>query len=264
MNLELNMSDKQLVARAPSVGQTQPHRTCSDKYSFISTLDIVDGMRADGWRAIDARQNRVYYSDKGGFQKHLVEMIHPDHMYKDLAIRACIVNAHDRTTRYSLFLGAITFVCTNGLISGEILEGLTLRHINQSSEGVVQASQELSRKIEILTEAIKRFKKVTLSELEQAAFAEAVLGFLYKQRDGKVLAPITSDQLLSARHEEQKVPTLWNILNRVQENIIQGGLSGRSVRSGHRMTTKGISAISSDVAINRKLWELSETMSLKA
>lgn len=57
---------------------------------------------------------------------------------------------------------------------------------------------------------------------------------------------------------------LWHTLNRVQENVIAGGLhaiqrdsEGRRV---HRVSTRRINGIDQDVRLNRALWALAEKM----
>ena len=48
-------------------------------------------------------------------------------------------------------------------------------------------------------------------------------------------------------------------MNRVQENMIKGGLSGKS-KSGKRTRTRAVNGIDGDVKLNRALWSLSEEM----
>ncbi|EKI2785034.1 TPA: DUF945 domain-containing protein, partial [Escherichia coli] len=44
---------------------------------------------------------------------------------------------------------------------------------------------------------------------------------------------------------------------RVQENMIKGGLSGRSA-SGKNTRTRGITGIDGDIRINKALWMIAE------
>lgn len=46
---------------------------------------------------------------------------------------------------------------------------------------------------------------------------------------------------------------------RVQENIVRGGLPGRTVQ-GHRMRTREVASIDRGVSLNRALWVLAEEM----
>lgn len=81
--------------------------------------------------------------------------------------------------------------------------------------------------------------------------------------------PITPDQLLAPRRWEDAGNDLWKVFNRVQENVIAGGLSaikrdenGRRVR---RVSTRQVKGIDADVKLNRALWTLGGKMAeLKA
>jgi hypothetical protein len=51
---------------------------------------------------------------------------------------------------------------------------------------------------------------------------------------------------------------LWTVFNRVQENMMRGGLEGLSA-NGRRIRTGGIRAMGSTVKVNTSLWELAES-----
>jgi len=72
-------------------------------------------------------------------------------------------------------------------------------------------------------------------------------------------APITADQLIEARRREDAGNSLWDLLQRVQENVMKGGLRGRTAQ-GRRMRTREIASIDRGVALNRALWVLAEEM----
>jgi len=61
---------------------------------------------------------------------------------------------------------------------------------------------------------------------------------------------------------------LWRVSNRIQENVIRGGLTamGRDAEGRpRRTTTREVKNIDADVKINRALWLLTERMAeLKA
>ena len=52
---------------------------------------------------------------------------------------------------------------------------------------------------------------------------------------------------------------LYSTLNRVQENLLRGGLSRRS-SSGRLVRTRRITSIKQDVRINSSLWDVAEEM----
>ncbi|EJO4325342.1 DUF945 domain-containing protein, partial [Escherichia coli] len=56
------------------------------------------------------------------------------------------------------------------------------------------------------------------------------------------------------REDKQNDRTTWQ---RVQENMIKGGLSGRSA-SGKNTRTRAITGIDGDIRINKALWMIAE------
>lgn len=52
---------------------------------------------------------------------------------------------------------------------------------------------------------------------------------------------------------------LWRVFNVVQENVMRGGITGRSAK-GRASRSRAIRAIREDVRINNDLWQLAVTM----
>ena len=87
-------------------------------------------------------------------------------------------------------------------------------------------------------------------------FARAALALKY---DEATPAPITESQVLMPRRHDDSRRDLWSVFNRTQENLIKGGLSGRSA-NGRRQHTRPVQGIDSDVRLNRALWLLADGM----
>jgi hypothetical protein len=64
-------------------------------------------------------------------------------------------------------------------------------------------------------------------------------------------------QLLICCRADDLGNDLWSVLNKVQENLLQGGLR-RIATSGRRTRTRRITSIREDVRINSRLWDLAE------
>ncbi|MNY58986.1 hypothetical protein D3C86_1953870 [compost metagenome] len=86
-------------------------------------------------------------------------------------------------------------------------------------------------------------------------FAQAALSLKYESLATPV--PITPAQLLVPRRLEDDSPDLWSAYNRVQENLTQGGLHGRTA-TGRRHSTRPIQGIDQNLKINRALWILAK------
>ena len=70
---------------------------------------------------------------------------------------------------------------------------------------------------------------------------------------------VPAHQLLEARRPEDQGDDLWRVFNRVQENMIKGGVVGRSP-TGRNTRTHGIRAMDNTVRVNQKLWEIAEEL----
>ena len=72
-------------------------------------------------------------------------------------------------------------------------------------------------------------------------------------------APVAADAPLTRQRLEDLGSDLWTTFNVLQENLVRGGLAGRS-SNNRRVTTRPIVGIDSNLALNRGLWELAEAM----
>lgn len=66
-------------------------------------------------------------------------------------------------------------------------------------------------------------------------------------------------QILSPRHWKDESNDLWTTYQRIQENLIKGGLPGRTNKGG-RTHTRAVKGIDGDVKLNRALWVMAENM----
>lgn len=77
-------------------------------------------------------------------------------------------------------------------------------------------------------------------------------------------APVKAGQVLAARRVDDNGPDLWRTFNRIQENLIKGGLTGRSVNQEtgrvRRAATREVAGIDSNTKLNQALWTLTEKM----
>lgn len=90
-----------------------------------------------------------------------------------------------------------------------------------------------------------------LEPAEQVRFAERALVLRYPD---DVLGGMQPSQLLHCRREQDAGADLWRVYNRVQENLLRGGLSRRSA-TGRLTRTRRITSIREDVRINGALWD---------
>ena len=95
-----------------------------------------------------------------------------------------------------------------------------------------------------------------LAKDEQLRLAEQALALRYAD---PLQAGMTPAQLLCCRRVGDARDDLWTIFNRVQENVLQGGLIRRSP-TGRLVRSRRITSIREDVRLNGALWDLAEGM----
>ncbi len=78
-------------------------------------------------------------------------------------------------------------------------------------------------------------------------------------RYGEEHQPITEKQVLQPRRWEDKKDDLWTVYQRLQENLIKGGLSGWNAK-GKRSRTRLVNGIDGDIKLNKALWVMTEKM----
>ncbi|NUW98090.1 DUF945 domain-containing protein, partial [Escherichia coli] len=87
------------------------------------------------------------------------------------------------------------------------------------------------------------------------ALAQAALIYRY----GDEHQPVTTTDILTPRRREDYGKDLWSAYQTIQENMLKGGISGRSAR-GKRIHTRAIHSIDTDIKLNRALWVMAETL----
>ena len=249
------LSDAQIADLAPSVYATARHPAMSGRYAFISTAQVLDALRAEGFMPVSAKQAGARESARAGYARHILTFRLADSPLiagEDIP-EIVLMNAHDGSTAYKLMVGVFRVICSNGLIVADrTLAAMRVAHVGtRTIAEVVTATHKLVAELPVVLGQVETWRSTMLNEPEQLGYARAALTLRYPGRT----APITAQQLLAARRPEDRSDDLWTVFNRVQEHLITGGLSGQLV-TGRRTTTRPIAAVSTSVALNRALWTL--------
>ena len=69
--------------------------------------------------------------------------------------------------------------------------------------------------------------------------------------------PFDAKMLLDSRRPEDAGADLWHTYQRVQENVMRGGIQGRSA-TGRISHMREITGVAADIDINRQLWDLAD------
>lgn len=253
-------------AAAPSAFATEKHASRSERFAYIATAVVIDAMMKEGFQPFAATQGKSRIEGKENFTKHLIRFRHPSAtMTKTGAVpEVVLLNAHDGTSSYKLFGGAFRIICTNGLIAADSTIGeIKIPHVGQIVEQVVEKSFQIIDQTRSIGERIEEWNQLQLTNGEQTILAESAREMRFANAEGTITTHVQAAQLLNVRRAEDRGNDLWTVFNRVQENVMRGGIEGettdRNGRNVHR-SSRPINGIDDNVKLNRALWLLTERM----
>lgn len=252
------LTDDQIRTVAPSIYAVEAHESRSERYGYIPTIDVLSGLRREGFQPFMVAQTKVRQEGRRDFTKHMLRLRHEGAVAKSEANEVILINSHDGSSSYQMLAGMFRFVCMNGMVCGDVMEDIRFKHTRAAVDQVVAGAYQVLEGFDLITERKEEMAAITLDRREQEVFAEAALGLKYEPNDAGAF-PVAPSQILSPRRFEDRKDDLWTVFNRVQENVIRGGLDARSA-NGRRTRTREVAGIDSNVKLNRALWVMAERM----
>ena len=253
------LDNEALYRHVPSIFAREAHDSRSERYVYVPTIDIVEGLRREGWFPFFAVQSVPRDGSRHGHAKHMLRLRRDDGIGKEEAAEVIIVNSHDGTSSYQMFAGMLRFVCTNSLVAGERFDDVRVPHKGNIQHDIIEGVYTVAEDFPRLIDASETMKEIQLGEDERRVLAEASLVARY----GKEESPIRPDQIIQPRRREDAGQNLWMTYNTIQENMIRGGLHGQRRNAEGRIRrsqTRPINGIDQNVTLNRALWTLAEGM----
>lgn len=261
------LTDNQLRAVAPSIFAEEAHESRSARFVCLPTVQVLGGLRREGFEPFHAVQARSRIEGKEAFTKHMLRLRHRS-ITNDAgqAFEIVLVNANDGTSAYQMIPGFFRFVCANGLMTGDTFNETKVRHSGNAVDEVIEGAYTVLNDAPRVADQVRQFQSIRLQDGEREALAEAahVLRFpdAHAQEE-PTQAPIRAAELLRIRRTDDRATDLWTAFNVVQENTIKGGIRGRVVDANGRVqrrTTREVAGIDQNRALNRALWTLAERM----
>lgn len=253
------LDNEALYRHVPSVFAREAHDSRSERYVYVPTIDIVEGLRREGWFPFFAVQAVPRDGDRMGHAKHMLRLRRDDGIGEPEAAEVIIVNSHDGTSSYQMFAGMLRFVCTNSLVAGERFEEVRVPHKGNIQHDIIEGVYTVAEDFPRLIDASETMKEITLSADERHVLAEASLVARYGEEE----SPIRPEQIIQPRRREDNGQSLWTTFNAIQENMVKGGLHGQRRNAEGRIRrsqTRAVNGIDQNVTLNRALWTLAEGM----
>lgn len=245
---------------APAVFANEAHESRGPRYLYVPTVQPLQAMLDNGWGVWEARQQRSRDGARDPYTKHMLRLRKLTDFDKTAVVgdgvpEVVLINAHDGTAAYHLHAGFFRFICSNGMMVGTNIAGFKIFHTKSSKTNleVLEAGERtITEKFPAMMENIEVMRSRKIGPEQQYRLAEHAINLRY----GTTRPPFPATDLLSCRRNEDAEATVWNILNRVQENVLNGGWETRSIMGNRRSAVRGVERVSAVAKINAGLWDL--------
>jgi len=257
---DIPLAEDQMRQVAPSIFAAGKHISRSERYTYIPTIDVLRGLKKEGFEPFMVAQSRSRIEGKSEFTKHMIRLRHLSQMRgRTEANEIILINSHDGASSYQMLAGQFRFVCHNGLVVGDVANDIRVPHKGDIQNEVIEGAFRVLDDFEAVDAATDGMKALTLRPDEERAFATAALALRWSDATAGQAPPITPEQVIEARRPEDVGHSLWLNFQRSQENLLKGGQRGVSAQC-RRIQTRPVASIDRSVSLNRALWVLADEM----
>ena len=242
---------------APSIFATESYKTCSDKYRFISTLDVMAALQDEGYNVHMVGQTAPRIKDKTNYARHIIRFRKDTGLSTDVMNEIVLRNSADKSSSAQLMAGVFRMVCANGCIAGDIIQDIRIRHAGNNIGDYVEGAYEIINQFQRVNESRERMQQTHLSREEYLQLANDAIKLRWpKEEQEHVHAGI----LLSPRRTaDLKDDDLFTTFNIIQENLVRGGQTGYTNKMQYRKV-RALTGIDELVKINKGLWNLADAL----
>ena len=260
--LDLNASKflgkKELSEMAPSIFTMTPSTEVSEKYTHIPTEQVIDDMELLGWKPVDAKEVKARTKNTQGVQKHMLVFRNDDVVINgqdgDVVYpQILITNSHDGKNAFQFTAGLFRMICENGLvIATDEFADLKMRHMGYTFEDLQVLIRGMVEKLPLTVESMNKMKLVELEEEQMFNLAKSFLDIRVEGTKNTFNDQAIQD-VLSVQRKNDEGNMLWEVFNRVQENIIEGNFEYKTPKGKVRQA-RVIKNFKQDQDVNKKMF----------
>ena len=252
------LSKKQINDVAPSVFTQSPSSDVTEKYTFISTEKVIDDMEELGWMPVDAKEVKARTKSTQGVQKHMIVFRNEDIVIDGedgdtVYPQILMTNSHDGKNSFQFTAGLFRMICENGLvIADKTFEDVKMRHMGYTFEDLQVLIKDIVEKLPLTVESMNRMKSVELEKDQVLELAKSLLDIRVEGTDN-TFNDVAITNVLESQRKEDEGMGLWEVFNRVQENIINGNFY-YNTKSGKQRQARIIKNFKQDLDLNRNMF----------
>lgn len=246
MNSRRILTKDEIFTACPAVYAQSPSPRVSDRYSFLSTADIIADLEKMNWFPTDVKGATRGTKE---FNVHTVRLFNPEYTFKNnVHPEIAIINSHNGSRRFRIGMGVFRMVCLNGMMMGNTFMNERVKHINVDFDTLRENITLLTDSFDDVAGKIGELSSKQLTREQMLEFAEVAMNIRFKDE-----RPFEASQLLTVRRPIDNSPDLFTTFNVIQENVMKGGIQYRA--GNRRMKTRAITSASSDISLNMQLWD---------
>jgi hypothetical protein len=144
------------------------------------------------------------------------------------------------------------------VIADQTFNQYKIRHKGFEKSAVIDAISEVTANIPTVVGKVQQMMGKLLTPSQQRSFArQAVVERWGEDRW------VDLSEVLGIRRVADKGSDLWTVFNKVQENLLEGGIITSTTDSQGRIKlnkTRKVKSIDENLRVNKMLWSLSEAM----
>ena len=155
------LSEEQMRAAAPSIFAEGKHASRSERYTYIPTIDVLRGLRKEGFEPFMVAQGASRVEGKAEFTKHMIRMRYARQVQtRPEANEIILINSHDGASSYQMLAGMFRFVCCNGLVVGQTAHDIRIPHKGHIEHDVIEGAYRVLEDFAAVNESTAQMKAI--------------------------------------------------------------------------------------------------------
>ncbi len=260
LNLESSqfLNKKELSEIAPSIFTMIPSSEVSDKYTHIPTEKVIDDMELLGWKPVDAKEVKARTKSTQGVQKHMIVFRNNDVVINGedgdtVFPQILMTNSHDGKNAFQFTAGLFRMICENGLVIADTeFEDIKMRHMGYTFEDLQDLIKDMVKKLPLTVDSMNKMKAVELEEEQMFNLAKDLLNIRVDGTEN-TYPDEAIGEVLNIQRKKDEGNGLWEVFNRIQENIIEGNFE-YITKGGKKRQARVIKNFKQDMDVNKKMF----------
>ncbi|AFC21486.1 hypothetical protein GAP32_039 [Cronobacter phage vB_CsaM_GAP32] len=262
-NRPLNRAE--LLEVVPSIFAIEGHSSRSSRFAPVATIDVLDRLAQENYFPMFAIQSQTRDASKRDYTKHMIRLRQPGKQEGE-ANEIILVNANDGTSAYQLMAGQFRFVCSNGLVMGDMSHNTKIYHKGTDiMDDVIEGVYTVVKDFDEIERYKKEMKQIQLSTEQRDSFA--IAAYIMKEglpENGDWANAVYQPRALLSTKDLNTLDrydnSLYSTFNTVQQHMMAGGQRGYNPHTGRRRSSREVTNIDKNIDLNSTLWRTAMKM----